>query len=61
MYLGLSNFSLPQIEEINKEFKVTAIQSQFSLISNNIDIDLINFCKKENINILVHGALAQGL
>ena len=61
MHLGLSNFSLPQIDEINKEFKVTAIQSQTNLINNNMNESLIEFCDKENINIITHGALAQGL
>jgi len=60
-YLGLSNFSLSQIQEINKELNISVIQSQTNLIEDKTSDDLIQFCHEENINIMIHGALAQGL
>jgi len=60
-YIGLSNFSLSEIKEISNEIKITSIQSQSNLITDQTDKRLIDYCRTKNINIIIHGALAQGL
>ena len=60
-FIGLSNFSIKQIELIIKEIDITAIQHQYSLINRSIDEGLVEFCNLNKINIFSHGALAQGL
>ena len=60
-YVGLSNFSLSEIKEISNEIKITSIQSQSNLITDQTDQRLIEYCRTKNINIMIHGALAQGL
>lgn len=59
--IGLSNFSLPQIKEIQKDLNITAVQAQYSLIDKAIEGDFLNTCNKLNINIFTYGPLAQGL
>jgi aryl-alcohol dehydrogenase-like predicted oxidoreductase len=60
-YIGLSNFSLKQIKEVNQNLKVSAIQVQHSLIDQDLSTELVDYCKVNNINLLSYGSLAQGL
>ena len=59
--IGLSNFSLTQIIEIQKDLNVTAVQAQYSLIDKGIEGDFLNTCKDLGINVFTYGPLAQGL
>ena len=60
-HIGLSNFSLEQIKEVNGILRIAAIQVQHSLIDRDLNIGLVDFCKNNNINIISYGSLAQGL
>ena len=60
-HLGLSNFSNSQIVEINNVLRVSAVQTQYSLIDKSPEKDLFEICKSLNINIISYGCLAQGL
>jgi aryl-alcohol dehydrogenase-like predicted oxidoreductase len=60
-YIGLSNFSLSQIEEANSIVKIDFIQNKYSLICREVEQDILPFCKKENINFWGYAPLAQGL
>jgi aryl-alcohol dehydrogenase-like predicted oxidoreductase len=59
--IGLSNFSLSQIQEINRDLRITAVQAQYSLIDRGIEDKFLTTCKELNINVFTYGPLAQGL
>jgi len=59
--IGLSNFSISQIKEINQYLNISAVQSQYSLIDREIEGNFLNTCNKLGINVFTYGPLAQGL
>lgn len=59
--IGLSNFSLSQIKEINQYLNISAVQAQYSLIDRKIEGNFLNTCNKLGINVFTYGPLAQGL
>jgi len=60
-HIGLSNFSLSQIEDISGILEISAVQAQYSLIDRNIENNFLQKCAKLKINVFTYGPLAQGL
>lgn len=60
-YAGVSNFGVGHIKKIKSLGLPISIQVPYSLIKNDIEKEIISFCKESNISILVYGTLAKGL
>jgi len=59
--IGVSNFSLSQLEEACQHSEVASIQPPYSLFWRHIAETLQPYCTKNNITILAYSPLAQGL
>ncbi|MEM8831236.1 MAG: aldo/keto reductase [Cyanobacteria bacterium P01_G01_bin.19] len=59
--IGVSNFSLPQLEEASKYGRIDSLQPPYSLFWRKIEKDLTPYCVENNISILAYSSLAQGL
>jgi aryl-alcohol dehydrogenase-like predicted oxidoreductase len=59
--IGLSNFSVKQIEEFKKYCPVHALQSAFNLFERKIEKEEIPFCLNNKISLLGYGPLCRGL
>ena len=59
--LGLSNFSVEQIEKCQQVHPVASLQPQYNMLFRNIEKDQMPFCKKNNIGIVAYSPMARGL
>lgn len=59
--IGISNFSIEQIELALQVCSIQFIQTKFNLIEKNILYNIMDLCKRENIKIICWGALSDGL
>jgi len=62
-YIGLSNFSVAQIEEARSYLStidVVAIQAEYSLYNRKIEADLIPYCFRNGMTVVAYSPLARG-
>jgi aryl-alcohol dehydrogenase-like predicted oxidoreductase len=59
--IGVSNFSVQQLEQFRRVAPLHVLQSPFNLFERQIENDALPFCRKNNIAVLGYGALCRGL
>ena len=59
--MGLSNFSLAQIQEAEQCMQIDSIQPPYSLFWRHAETDIIPYCVDNEITVLAYSPLAQGL
>jgi aryl-alcohol dehydrogenase-like predicted oxidoreductase len=60
-FVGVSNFSLEQMQEAVETAKVDTCQPPFSILWRQIDEDVLPFCRDNGIAVIPYSPLAQGL
>ncbi|HBG77473.1 MAG TPA: aldo/keto reductase [Phycisphaerales bacterium] len=60
-YLGVSNFTVEQIERVMKIHPLTSLQPPYSMFRRDIENDILPFCEKNNIGVIVYSPLQKGL
>jgi len=60
-FLGVSNFSLSQLQQCLAVGSVQSHQPPFNLFERNVEQDLLPFCLTHHIGTLVYGSLCRGL
>ena len=60
-YAGVSNFSVAQMERIQKIAPITSLQPPFSLIKQDVAADILPFCQKNNIGVINYSPMQAGL
>src|SRR5205085_12469475 len=59
--IGVSNFSVPQIEAFRAVAPVHVLQSPYNLFERGIEAELLPYCRANHIAVLGYGALCRGL
>lgn len=59
--IGVSNFSLEQLEEANRDGYVNVVQGNYNLISREAEKDYFPYTMKNNISFIPYFPLASGL
>lgn len=59
--IGVSNFSLAQLKEANKNHQVDVVEDQYSLIHRQPEKELFPYLRKERISFVPFFSLASGL
>ena len=59
--IGVSNFSVRQIEQFRRVAPLHVLQSPYNLFERGIEADLLPYCRKNNIATFGYGALCRGL
>ena len=59
--VGVSNFSLSQMEEALRYGEIDVIQPCYSLLWRYDDRDVLPFCREKGIGVIPYSTLAQGL
>lgn len=59
--IGVSNFSLEQLKEANKENHVDVIQNQYNLLNREAEKEIMEYAKENNITFIPFFPLAAGL
>ena len=60
-WIGVSNFSLEELQKVHAVAPVTSLQPPYSLIRRDAEKDLLPFCERENIGVIVYSPMASGL
>ena len=60
-YLGASNYTIEQMQRVMKIHPLTSLQPPYSMFGRNIEDDILPFCKKNNIGVIVYSPLHKGL
>ena len=59
--IGVSNFSVAQIEQFRRVAPLHVLQSPYNLFERGIESDILPYCRKNNIATFGYGALCRGL
>lgn len=59
--IGVSNFSLEQLQEANSEGEISAIQLQYHMLERSIEKDILPYCVEHGITVVPYGPLAFGI
>jgi aryl-alcohol dehydrogenase-like predicted oxidoreductase len=60
-WIGVSNFSVTELQKAQSIVPVTSLQPPYSLIRRCAEKDLLPFCQCENIGVIVYSPMASGL
>ncbi len=60
-YIGISNFELPLIKRARELADVVTLQNQFSLLTRDLEKEIIPHCREKGIGVLTYGALGGGI
>ena len=59
--IGVSNFSVEQIEEFRKEAPLHFCQSPYNIFEREIEKNILPYCREHKIYLITYGALCRGL
>lgn len=59
--IGVSNFSLDQIKEANKDGLVDVVEDQYSLLHRDAETEIFDYLRENNISFVPFFSLASGL
>lgn len=60
-WIGVSNFSAEQMEQISRFGEITSLQPPYSLIRPEIEESILPYCQKHNIGVIAYSPMASGL
>jgi aryl-alcohol dehydrogenase-like predicted oxidoreductase len=59
--IGVSNFSVAQIERFRSVAKLHVVQPPYNLFEREIEAELLPYCRQSDLATLTYGALCRGL
>lgn len=59
--IGVSNFSIKQLKEANKDGYVDVLQSEYNLLKREVEKDILPYTSENNISFVPYFPLAAGL
>ena len=59
--IGVSNFSVEQMQQFRGVAPLHVLQSPYNLFERGVEVDLLPYCRKNNIATFGYGALCRGL
>jgi aryl-alcohol dehydrogenase-like predicted oxidoreductase len=60
-YIGVSNFSVAQMRRVQAIAPITSLQPPYSLVTREIEKEILPFAKANNIGVIVYSPMAAGL
>jgi aryl-alcohol dehydrogenase-like predicted oxidoreductase len=60
-WIGVSNFSVEQMKRARAIAPVTSLQPPYSLVRRGVKTEILPFCRKEGIGVIVYAPMASGL
>ena len=60
-WIGASNFSLEELRRAQAIAPITSLQPPYSLIRREIETDILPWCKKQSVGVIVYSPMASGL
>src|ERR1700683_2941065 len=60
-WIGVSNFSVDQMERIKKHAPITSNQPPYSMLNRAVEAAILPFCEKNNIGVINYAPMHSGL
>lgn len=60
-YIGVSNFNVEQMRRCQAIAPVTSLQPPYAMLNRDIEGDILDFCKTQNIGVLAYSPMMFGL
>jgi len=60
-WIGVSNFSVEQMEAIEKFGEITSLQPPYSLINRKIEDEILPYCEQNNIGVIAYSPMGSGI
>ncbi len=60
-WIGVSNFNVQQLRRAQAMARVTSLQPPYSLVHREIENQLLPYCRREDIGVIVYSPMASGL
>lgn len=60
-YIGVSNFSVSQMKRAQAIAPITSLQPPYSLVTREVEEEVLPYARKENIGVIVYSPMSAGL
>jgi aryl-alcohol dehydrogenase-like predicted oxidoreductase len=60
-WIGVSNFSVVQMERIRAIAPITSLQPPYSMVNRNVEAEILPFCEKHGIGVINYSPMVSGL
>ena len=63
-FLGVSNFSVPELKKaqaVMRKYQIVSNQVRYSLVDRSIQLDVLPYCQRNHVTVIAHTPLAEGL
>ncbi|MHB1959246.1 MAG: aldo/keto reductase [Acidobacteriaceae bacterium] len=60
-YIGVSNFSVAQMERISKIAPITSLQPPYSMLNRGVEQEILPYCQQHNIGVINYSPMVSGL
>ena len=60
-YIGVSNFTIEQMERLQTIHPIAAMEPPYSMIERSIEKEILEYCGKNNMGVIVYSPLQQGI
>lgn len=60
-YAGASNFSVEQLQRVQKIHPVASLQPEYSMLERSVETDLLAYCAENKIGVVAYSPMASGL
>jgi len=60
-YIGVSNFSISQLERVRRIHPVASVQPPYSLIRRDVEDELLGYCRDNNMGVVCYSPMQKGL
>jgi aryl-alcohol dehydrogenase-like predicted oxidoreductase len=60
-WIGVSNFSVQQLQRAQQIAPITSNQPPYSMVRRDIEADVLPYCQQQNIGIIVYSPMQAGL
>jgi aryl-alcohol dehydrogenase-like predicted oxidoreductase len=60
-HIGVSNFSVAQMERAQKIASITSLQPPYSMINRTVEAEILPFCQQQGIGVINYSPMQSGL
>jgi aryl-alcohol dehydrogenase-like predicted oxidoreductase len=60
-YLGVSNYSVRQMERVGKIHPIASLQPPYSMLRREVEAELLGYCARNGIGVIVYSPMQRGL
>ena len=60
-WIGVSNFDVPQLARAQAIAPITSLQPRYSLVHTEIEPEILPYCRREGIGVIVYSPMGSGL